>query len=46
MGERGGGLPFGYKAVKEQEDMESYKVVERKTKGARRGRQRGLLSPR
>lgn len=31
-------MPFGYKAAKEQEDMESYKVVERKTKGARRGR--------
>lgn len=38
-------LPFGYKAAKEQEDMESYEVLERKTKGARRGRWRGLCLP-
>lgn len=30
-------MPFGYKAVKEQEDMESHEVPERKTKGAGRG---------
>lgn len=27
------GLPFGYKAAKEQQDTESYEVVVRKTKG-------------
>lgn len=30
---RTGWLPFGYEAVKEQEDMESYEVLEGKTKG-------------
>jgi len=33
-GRKGWGLPFGYKAVKEQEDMESNEVLERReTKG-------------
>lgn len=31
-------MPFGYKAVKEQKDMKSYEVLERKTKGVGRGR--------
>lgn len=30
------GLPFGYKAAKEQADMESYEVMERKTKARRK----------
>lgn len=38
-------MPFGYKEAKEQEDMESYEVVEKKTKGAERGRRWGLCLP-
>lgn len=35
------GLPFGYKAVKEAKDTESYEVDERKTKAVGRGRRQG-----
>ena len=36
--EDGMGLPVGYKAMKEQDDMESNELLERKTKGVEKGR--------